>query len=612
MAVIEGTLLDEGGAVYNVKAYGLLGNSDPADGPKLKTMLNAVPANSTILFPPDTYVLGQWGTAYEVTKRLKFVGSGPGVVLQGPGHTYDFLKLKADVEVEGIGFTNWRTVLDGQGSEIQEDSSFDPRILNEVRATRCQAYNLRYFISWTVTPPPPGTVVPEPDPDVEPDPAVRRLVVEDCHFQGITHGVMYISVNVTETIVRNNVVLDCARYVCHLLKGEGERGRGRLLFEGNYVRGLTQGIFEGDDAVARVVQASVERAELINNYVRDVSTLGNTANPVQAGSNFAYITSSRLYVAGNLCWDVGSPGTVSSIIHEKNYAAFGAQIIGNSFIQRDDNLSTADAIQLTGQNVLVDGVFTTGLRGSAVATDQVKGGTISNVVMHAHRGHTGILILGGRDIHVDGPHLRGHVNTLSTTGQPRGIVIQGRSDPVTTDPTINDVSNIRITNPLIRDVKTPDVQGGMGINVWVKSGTMRQIAIHGGSVAGCDRGIELSASAGATLEDVEILGTDLRNNRVPIANSTTPGTLIVRDSRGYRTDNQGLAQITAGGTAATVQHGLARAPAPGGVSVTPAGSLGNAARFWVDSVTLTSFAIRTDAAAGVVVPFAWRAVAEEL
>lgn len=609
MAIIEGTLLDEGGAVYNVTAYGLTGNSDPADGDKLWNLLNAVPANSTILFPPGTYLLDRWRTdgPYFLTKPLRLVGS-PGAVIQGPGTTYDFLKLRADVEVEGIGFTSWRTVLDGQGSADPLDPDLPLRVLNEVRASRCHAYDLRYFINWTVT---PVVVGQEPAPR-EGDPAVKRLVVEDCHFEGITHGIMYVSVSVEETIVRNNVVIDCVRYVCHLLKGEGESGRGRLLFEGNYVCGLTQGTLEGNDAVARVVQASAQRVELINNYVRNVSTLGNTVTDTQGGANFAYITSSRLYVAGNLCWDVGSPGTVSSIIHEKNYAAFGAQIIGNSFIQSEDNPSTADAIQLTGQNVLVDGVFTTGLRGSAVATDQVKGGTISNVVMHAHRGQTGILILGGRDIHVNGPHLRGHVNAVTETGQPRGVVIQSRNDPMTTDLTINDVSNIRITNPMIRDVKTPDVQGGMGINVWAKSGTMRQIAIHGGSVAGCDRGIELSASADATLEDVEILGTDLRDNRVAIANATTPATLIVRDSRGYRTENRGTASITATGTSVTVQHGLARVPSPGGISVTPAGNLGTAARFWVDTVTATSFAIRTDAAAGVVVPFAWQATAEEV
>ncbi|HST59145.1 MAG TPA: glycosyl hydrolase family 28-related protein [Longimicrobium sp.] len=612
MAIIEGTLLDEGGAVYNVRAHGVLGDGSTNDSPALRLLIDNVPADSTILFPPGTYILSGWTTVKQLTKRIRFVGSGPGVVLRGPGHTYDFLNLRAEVELERLEFENWRTVLDGQGSIEPAVPNGPPRVLEEVRATLCRASDLRYFVYWTFD--------VETDPDEEPGaptvispPAVRRLVVEDCHFEGVTHGILYCAMNAEEVIMRNNVVIDCVRYVCHLYKGEGEHGRGRLLFANNYVRGLTQGQLTGSYAYARVVQASAERIELVNNFIRDVSTLGPDVTPPQGGSNFAYISSSHLYVAGNVCWDVGSPGGSSAIIHEKNPEMLGAQIIGNSFIQSEANQATADGIQLHGENVLVDGVFATGLRGSVVATDRVKGGTIANVVATAHRGVACILVLGGRDIHVESPQVRGHVNTVDA-GQPRGVAIMTRNDvPTTLEPLINDMENIRVTNAMIRDVKMPDALRGIGVLLWAVGGTMRRIAVHGGSILGCDRAVELAESTGASIEDLEILDTDLRDNRIIIHNAAVAGTLIVRDCRGYRTENRGTATVPAAAAFVTVAHGLARAPSAGGISVTPAGNLGAAARFWVDTLTATHFTIRTDAApGGTGVPFAWQADAEEV
>lgn len=597
MAVIQGTLLDEGGAVYNVQAYGLAGDGSTDDTADLKALIAAVPTDSTLLFPSGTYLLSTWSVE-TLAKRLRLQASEPGVVLKGPAAATHFAAIQADLELIGLAFERWGTVLVGQGSGP----------VDSVSVSRCRATDAQYFLNWTWS----GQTDPE---DQE---YVRRLLVEDCLFEGLTYGVLYGSMNADEIVVRNNSFVDNVRYVCRFLGGQVQedgqntgQGRVRLLFSGNYVKGLTQGTFTGAAAVAVVVQASAERIELVNNFVREVSTLGNSVSPLQGEARFAYITSSRLYVAGNLCWDVGAPASGVGIIHEKNPDMTGSQVIGNSFFQSEANTAVVEGIQISGRDVLVDGVFATGLRGSVVAADRVRGGKIANVVARDHRGPTAIVVQGGRDVEVDAPQILGHINAY-TTGQPRAIAIETRNDPVGEDPTINDMTNIRVVSPMIRDAKTPGVNAGVGINVWAKAGTIRQVAVHGGSIMGCDRAFELSESAGAAIEDVEILDTDMRNNRVSIVNPTAPATLIVRDSQGYRTENAGTATLGAAATSVNVSHGLARAPLLSRISVTPASSLGGAAKFWISTPTSSQFTIHTDAAPGAAVTFAWQADAEEV
>lgn len=596
MAVIQSTLLDEGGAVYNVKAYGLLGDGSD-DGPELQTLIGNVPANATLLFPTGTYVLSTW-TTQTLTKPLRFEASEPGVVIRGPETRTSFVNLSDTLEVAGIAFERWNTVLAGAGSGP----------VDHVTVSHCRATDAQYFLNWTWT----------AQANEAAQEHVARLLVEDSHFEALTQGVLYGSMNADEIVVRDNTFIDNARYVCRFLGGQVQedgqntgQGRVRLLFSGNHVDGLTQGTFTGSGAVAVVVQASAERIELVSNFVRNVSTLGNTVTPLQGEARFAYITSSRLYAAGNLCWDVGSPASGVGIINEKNPDMVGSQIIGNAFYQSESNTALVEAIQLSGRDTLVDGVFAQGLRGSVVVADRVRVGKIANVVVRDHRGQVGILVQGGSDIQIDSPQIIGHINAYGT-GQPRAIAIETRSDPVTDDPTINDVTNVRINNPMIRDAKTPDVNSGAGINVWAKTGTIRQIAVHGGSIMGCDRAFEFSESTGAVIEDVEILDTDVRDNRVAIINPATPATLIVRDSRGYRTENAGTATLGAGVTSVNVSHGLARAPLLTRISVTPASSLGAASQFWISNPTAAQFTIHTNAAPGASVSFIWQADAEEV
>ena len=84
------------------------------------------------------------------------------------------------------------------------------------------------------------------------------------------------------------------------------------------------------------------------------------------------------------------------------------------------------------------------------------------------------------------------------------------------------------------------------------------------------------------------------------------GNVIWGKNPGYVTENSGVATIAGGQTQIVVAHGLAAAAHT--VHVTPAGNLGQAAKFWVDEIGEREFTIKLDAAPGADTPFHWHAV----
>jgi len=81
--------------------------------------------------------------------------------------------------------------------------------------------------------------------------------------------------------------------------------------------------------------------------------------------------------------------------------------------------------------------------------------------------------------------------------------------------------------------------------------------------------------------------------------------LIIKDNEGYKTENAGVAILSAGSTSVTVNHGLVSAPSK--VLITPLGQ--PPGKLWVpeSSITDTSFDIVTDTAPSADLKIAWYA-----
>ena len=81
-STVRGAIQDKGGAVYHVKAYGLLGDGSTDDTAALQTLVNTVNSagGGTVLFDKGTFILHGVISMPSMTK-LNFKGSGQGVTI---------------------------------------------------------------------------------------------------------------------------------------------------------------------------------------------------------------------------------------------------------------------------------------------------------------------------------------------------------------------------------------------------------------------------------------------------------------------------------------------------------------------------------------------------
>ena len=120
-------------------------------------------------------------------------------------------------------------------------------------------------------------------------------------------------------------------------------------------------------------------------------------------------------------------------------------------------------------------------------------------------------------------------------------------------------------------------------------------------------GIQATYANGGTTS-----GISIRNNILDSSLTTAIYGFTAADYRnniGFVTENSGTDTLASAATTKVVTHGLAVTPVAGDIMVTPIESLGNAAFFWVDTLTSTQFTIPLNAAPGADVDFAWKAVA---
>jgi parallel beta-helix repeat protein len=84
---------------------------------------------------------------------------------------------------------------------------------------------------------------------------------------------------------------------------------------------------------------------------------------------------------------------------------------------------------------------------------------------------------------------------------------------------------------------------------------------------------------------------------------------IVRNNKGYITENSGTATIASGQTTIVVTHGLATTPTADDIMVNPTNGMGNASKFWVNTLTSTQFTINVDVDPGAdTATFCWKAI----
>ncbi|MCP3979139.1 MAG: hypothetical protein GY716_07380 [bacterium] len=149
--------------------------------------------------------------------------------------------------------------------------------------------------------------------------------------------------------------------------------------------------------------------------------------------------------------------------------------------------------------------------------------------------------------------------------------------------------------------------GGRGIHVADGDG----ISISGNTIVDSravpvmtDGAYFKSTVTGATFVDNEIVGQTFLAVR-----DDTGGAVLVRENVGFATETRGVASVPSSASIVSVLHGLDSAPGAPHVSVTPAGNLGQATKYWVAAVTDTSFEIHLDADPGAGgVDFSWSAV----
>lgn len=581
MATYQGILLDEGGAGYNVKAYGLTGDGSTDDGPALDAMIDAVPAGSTLLFPSGTYVLSTW-TPKPLTERLRFVGTEPGVVIQGPNTTTNFVSLQADLELRGIAFDRWNTVLTGTGSGA----------LDRVHVADCTVTDADYFLRW----------------DRLAGEFVGRLVVEGCEFQGLRSGVMLASVSATEIILRDNVAVQCARYFARFLDGEEIAGRKRIVIEGNFIDGLTNGAFTGSAAVARVAQVSTERLEFRNNYCANVYTEPPAADPsaTVSNANVLYTSSMRAYVEGNTCIDIGGPSnTAGAIFHEKNNTLLHCKYLNNTIIQGTSNAARIVGIQTEGAgDVEIVGNTIQGMRSMALYVSSAQHNAViaRNIIRETDSTSGAITILGGARVIVDANIVDGVGNTFNAA-EPTGIRIERYVAGETLDA-------FTIRGNVVRGVKRAGVNTGSGIWVYMSQSTIQRLLIHGNTVSECDRGVDLRIANGGVVADCQMLGNDLTGNRLAVSlapPTSEPAVWVTRDNRGFVTQNRGTVTYAANVSSQVVSHGLARTPLLHDIEIQLQASPGSAAKWWISNATATAFTINSDVPPGINVAVGWSA-----
>jgi hypothetical protein len=135
-----------------------------------------------------------------------------------------------------------------------------------------------------------------------------------------------------------------------------------------------------------------------------------------------------------------------------------------------------------------------------------------------------------------------------------------------------------------------------------------RVGLIGGDIYVPDRASKgvLEEVVSGTTDFNRIIGVDVDPNGITRVGART----IVDGCGGYRTHNSGTSDVAIGTSSTTVTHGLAETPVNGDIMIVPRFdiNLGGVARYWVDTLTSTTFKINVNTnVSGNTIAFAWTA-----
>jgi len=129
------------------------------------------------------------------------------------------------------------------------------------------------------------------------------------------------------------------------------------------------------------------------------------------------------------------------------------------------------------------------------------------------------------------------------------------------------------------------------------------VTISGNIFVAGSTAISMYNPSSYAIGEIRLLGNDFSGCTTAIS-GTISG--LIKDNKGYATENSGTATITSGNTYVDVTHGLDIQPATSTISVTPLEDLGNASNYWISDVGSSTFRINVNADPGKDVDFAWQ------
>ncbi|KKL46287.1 hypothetical protein LCGC14_2347080, partial [marine sediment metagenome] len=180
------------------------------------------------------------------------------------------------------------------------------------------------------------------------------------------------------------------------------------------------------------------------------------------------------------------------------------------------------------------------------------------------------------------------------------------------------IDNVTIRSALLYGAWFGSVLEAFTINVlkcYDNTGPGIRVAGDKGSYTGCIctviDGAQTYGMEFNTGTDLVITGNVLTDNdTAPILITSALTTSIVRNNRGYVTENSGTGTINSGSTSATITHGLSASPLRQNLNVTFAENPDNTPGLpWVDTITSTQFNVNVENDPGAShLDFAWQAI----
>jgi len=216
---------------------------------------------------------------------------------------------------------------------------------------------------------------------------------------------------------------------------------------------------------------------------------------------------------------------------------------------------------------------------------------------------SGMAVLDSLDLHDNYRNLRMEYNAQTT------IINSHLRTTVSDNIYAQQYENLRIINNMIE--RSGDL-GVSGFGIYLRglsSGSNKKVIILGNIFLGGPKE-SYNVYINQSNEGILISDNNFSGYRIgAIYRHSSAKDVKINNNHGYATENSGIAAIKNGATKVVVKHGLATVPTQ--ISLTPTNGMGNATKFYVDSLTTTDFTINVDADPGEkTATFNWRAVAE--